>query len=666
MNQTLTPAHVITLDTSRRSLVTGGLVFLFSAVYLGLAGYGLITPLPALAFGLLALVRLDPGESASRWLSRVLWLAGPLLGHYMVEIMNYNSVFSDVKHWSEPLGLHLSWTEHALGLVWYYLIAGAVFLLRGKTLPAARVSAVLFFLLGSADHYVLRFRGRSIFPSDLLTLRTAANVAGSYDYTPDLLQAAAYLILAVYLLAIHMLPRQEQPRRPRWFVTVPAVLLAGAYMFLFFRTPFLSALGVEPDLWTTRGNGFLLNFTVSLRYSQVERPEGYSPERVEELAGGLPVSASEGVPPVNIIVVMNEAFSDLSVLGVETNDDTMPFYHSLTENAVKGFVCASVFGGTTANSEYEFLTGNTMAFLPAGTVPYHMFVQDGDPALPHQMEALGYDTMAIHPYYKSGWNRVAVYDAFGFQSTRFLSDFRHKDKVRTYVSDRANYAEALDLLDEAEHPLFLFNVTMQNHSAYNLEWTNLEKTVWLEGALKGRYPWVDQYLSCVRESDAALEGLIQTLSQREEPVLLVLFGDHQPQVNTSFYESVFGKPLDELNPEEEQLRHMTPFLIWANYDIEEQEGLVLSINHLSALMMEAANLPMTRYQRFSAQLRELVPVINAVGYREAGGGDVSRRSELSPEAQEAVLQYEQLQYNQLFDREDRVDEFFFLTEESEP
>lgn len=666
MNQTLTPTHLIALDTSRRSLITGGLVCLVSAVYLGLAGYGLLTPLPALAFGLLSLVRLNLNETVSLWLGRVLWLPGPLLGHYMVEIMNYNSVLSDPKYWAEPLGLHLSWTEHALGLIWYYLIAGAVLLLRGKTAPAARISALLFFALGNADHYVLRFRGRSIFPSDLLTLRTAANVAGNYDYTPDLLQAAAYLILAVYLLALHMLPRQEQPRRPRWFATVPAVLLAGAYVFVFFQTPFLSALDVEPDLWTTRGNGFLLNFTVSLRYSQVERPEGYSPEAVEELAAGVTPAEPGGVRPVNIIVVMNEAFSDLSVLDIETNDDTMPFYHSLTENAIKGYVCASVFGGTTANSEYEFLTGNTMAFLPAGTVPYHMFVQDGDPALPHQMQALGYDTMAIHPYYKSGWNRVAVYNAFGFQSTRFLSDFKHKDKVRTYVSDRADYAEVLDILDEAEKPLFLFNVTMQNHSAYNLAWTNLERTVWLEGKLKGRYPWVDQYLSCVRESDAALEELISELSQREEPVLLALFGDHQPQVNTSFYESAFGKPLDELSPEEEQLRHMTPFLIWANYDIEEQEGLVLSINHLSALMMETANLPMTGYQQFSAQLRELAPVINAVGYREAGGAGVSRRSELSQEAQEAVLQYEQLQYNQLFDRENRVEEFFFLTEESGP
>ncbi len=673
MNQTLTPssAPCLTLDTGRRSLITGALVCLISAVYLWPAGYGPLALLPALAFGLLALVRLDLGEKAARWLSRALWLLVPLLGHYMVEILNYNSPLSDPKYWSEPLALHLTWTEHILGLIWYYLIAGAVWLLRGKTVPAARIAAILFFAIGNADHYVLRFRGRSIFPSDLLTLQTAANVAGSYDYTPDLLQAAVYLIFVLYLLVLHALPRQETARRPRWFVTLPAVLAAGAYLFVFFKTPFLSDLGVEPDLWTTRGNGFLLNFTVSLRYSQVEEPEGYSEDGVSALAEEVLSSAvetggaasGEAITPTNIIVIMNEAFSDFSILDIETNDDTMPFYHSLTENAVKGYVCSSVFGGTTANSEYEFLTGNTMAFLPAGTVPYHMFVQDGDPALPHQLSALGYDAMAIHPYYKSGWNRVAVYDAFGFQSTRFLSDFTHQDPVRTYVSDRADYAEVLDILDAAEHPLFLFNVTMQNHSAYNLEWTNLEKTVWLEGRLKGRHPWVDQYLSCVRESDAALEELIGALSQREEPTLLLLFGDHQPQVNTSFYEAAFGKRLDELTAEEEQLRHMTPFLLWANYDIEEQDGLVLSINYLSSLLMETANLPLTGYQQFLSQLRDLVPVINAVGYRETGGADTTDRGELGEEAQNGILQYEQLQYNQLFDRGARLDEFFFLTEE---
>ena len=668
MNQTLnsTQTPFCTLDLSRRSLTAGGLTGLISAVYLWLAGLGPLALLPAAAFAALALVRLHPGERSARWLARALWLLGPLLGHYMVEILNYNSPLSDPGYWSEPLALHLSWTEHLLGLIWYYLIAGALWLLRGKTVPAARMASTLFFVIGNADHYVLRFRGRSIFPSDLLTLQTAANVAGSYDYTPDLLQAAAYVIFVLYLLALHTLPRQEQPRRPRWFVAVPGVLAAAAYLFVFFKTPFLAELGVEPDLWTTRGNGFLLNFTVSLRYSQVEEPKGYSQAEVTALAsevcstgaGADGAPSSEAVVPTNIIVVMNEAFSDFSILDIETSGDTMPFYHSLTENAVKGYVCSSVFGGTTANSEYEFLTGNTMSFLPAGTVPYHMFVQDGDPALPHQMSALGYDTMAIHPYYKSGWNRVAVYDAFGFQSTRFLSDFTHRDLVRTYVSDRADYAEVLDLLDAAERPLFLFNVTMQNHSAYNLEWTNLEKTVWLEGALKGRHPWVDQYLSCVQESDAALEELISALSEREEPTLLLLFGDHQPQLNSSFYEDAFGKPLDQLTAAEEQLRHMTPFLIWANYDIEEMDGLVLSINYLSSLLLETANLPLTGYQQFLSQLRQLVPVINAVGYRETGGTDTASRSELSLEAQSGVLQYEQLQYNQLFDRDVRLDSFF--------
>jgi phosphoglycerol transferase MdoB-like AlkP superfamily enzyme len=174
---------------------------------------------------------------------------------------------------------------------------------------------------------------------------------------------------------------------------------------------------------------------------------------------------------------------------------------------------------------------------------------------------------------------------------------------------------------------------------------------------------VDQYLSCVRESDAALEELISELKEREEPTLLLIFGDHQPQVNTSFYEAALGKSLDELTTAEEQTRHLTPFLIWANYDIEEQEGVVLSINYLSSLLMETANLPLTGYQQFLAQLREQVPVINAVGYREAGGEDTADRDDLSEAAQAAVLQYEQLQYNQIFDRSERVDSFFFVSSE---
>ena len=97
---------------------------------------------------------------------------------------------------------------------------------------------------------------------------------------------------------------------------------------------------------------------------------------------------------------MNESFADLTIFeGLELEEDPTPFLHSMTENTIKGYAYSSVFGGTTANSEYEFLTGNTTAFLPAGTVPYQMYVSSGDPTLVGQMAALGYqwDTQAVPP-----------------------------------------------------------------------------------------------------------------------------------------------------------------------------------------------------------------------------------------------------------------------------
>ena len=166
----------------------------------------------------------------------------------------------------------------------------------------------------------------------------------------------------------------------------------------------------------------------------------------------------------------------------------------------QGYAYSSVFGGTTANSEYEFLTGNTTAFLPAGTVPYQMYVSPGDPSLVGQMEALGYTTIAAHPYRSSGWNRPTVYADYGFDEVYFESDFQDRaymrgDERTGYVTDRCDYENLIRWYEEKEEgqPLFLFNVTMQNHSAYQMAWTNLPKEVWLTGELENRFQTVNQY-----------------------------------------------------------------------------------------------------------------------------------------------------------------------------
>lgn len=611
---------------------------------------------------------LNPAKTRKKWnipsisdrtgriLSRILWVLGPIVGFVMVEYLNYNTLAS-----FSPL-------QVALNLAFYYLLAGVVYAIAGRRNLSCGIAVTLFWLIGMANHYVISFRGRTIFPGDLLALQTAANVADNYSYVPDTMQLVTLAGLAVFLLALLLLPRQRGRTKLRLRLAVPSAVAGVAFLALFFCTGFLARVNIEPSMWTTIGNGFVLNFSVCLRYSSAEKPEGYSAQALGAIQADVEDSGSAAVGgaagatrPVNVIAIMNESFSDLSVVGdFETNQDPLPFWRSLTENTVRGYAYASVFGGTTANSEFEFLTGNSTAFTPAGTVPYQMYVKEGAASLVAQMKGLGYTSIAAHPYLSSGWNRPAVYGDFGFDRALFQQDFKDVDHYRNYITDQSNYENMVRLYEEKAPgaPLFLFNVTMQNHSGYDVPWTTLPHEVTLTGDLGGRYPSVDQYLSLMYQSDRAFEYLIDYFSQVEEPTMILLFGDHQPQVAGSFYNKLLGANpgIDTL-----QEKYKVPFLIWANYDIDERSGVETSLNYLSTLLMETAGLPLTGYQQFLSALHETVPALNANGYLDTEGRWHQRVDTMDTAAQEALNEYKMLQYNELFDsREDRLADFFFL------
>ena len=603
--------------------------------------------------------RLALSERWYRWVGRGTMVLSPLLAFTLVEYLNYNEPWTDFT----PVQI-------GLNLAWYYLLELILYFLRGRRVSAAKWSLGLAWGVGMANHYLISFRGRTLFPGDFLTLGTAANVAGNYSYRPDAMQWCAIAAFALVLVLLSLLPKEE--RRPLdWRGLAAGAAGAAVFLWAFFGTGWVEGLGIEPSMWTTRGNGLALNFTVCLKYMKVERPDGYSQETLAALAAetpGDPASApAEGVRPVNVIVIMNESLADLSVLpGVETNTDALPFLRSLTENTVKGYAYSSVFGGTTANSEYEFLTGNATAFLPAGTVPYQMYVSPGDPSLVGQMKALGYTAVAAHPYRSSGWNRPAVYGDFGFDQVYFEGDFQNRTYMRGdaktgYVTDLCNYENLIRLYEEKEpgEPLFLFNITMQNHSGYQMAWTGLPREVWLTGELEGRFQTVNQYLSLIYQSDLAAEYLVDYFSQVEEPTMILFFGDHQPQVATNFYTDVLGFEPDTALAEKKQ---MVPFLIWANYDIPETQGLELSLNYLSALLMDTANLPMTGYQKYLLDLWQTVPVVNTVGVRDVEGAWHGEHEVLPPETEAAVEEYQMLLYNNVFDKNDRVEGFFTLEE----
>ena len=588
-------------------------------------------------------------------LSLALFVTGPVVMYLLVELLNNNR---PVKSFS-TLQIYLN-------LFWYYLLFFGVLMIAGRLKLAAGISSSLVYVIGTANHYVYAFRGRTIFPGDLMTLGTAANVAESYDYTPSEIQIITFMFFLMYTAALLVVPRQKKASRPPVQIVAGAAIIAGTYFYMFFGTGFLEESGIVPSMWTTRGNGLFLNFTISLKYSNGAEPEGYGEEALEQVAARYSSDAGvldEGAPE-NVIVIMNESFADLADLGsFPANDDWMPFYRTISGNAVTGRAYSSVFGGTTANSEYEFLTGHTTRFFPPGAVPYQLYVKEEEQTLVSQMKGLGYTCVAMHPYLPSGWNRVPVYRDMGFDTVMFKDDFKNRQFMRNYVTDQCNYENVIDIVEgkaEGEN-LFIFNISMQNHSSYTVEYRGLPKTVWLSGELEDKFPTVDQFLSLMRESDSALEYLMEYFGELPEKTVILLFGDHQPQVSQSFFEYMLGGKLDTLDAETMQSRQKVPFFIWANYEIEEADGLELSLNYLAALLMETSGLPMTGYQKYLMDLSEAVPVINTVGIIDDDGNSVELERELADEKKRLVEEYELLQYCAVFDRSAWPEDFFVLS-----
>ena len=578
----------------------------------------------------------------------LVFLAGPWVSLWMVEILNQNDIFEDLHAW-----------QILFNLIWYYLVYLVLRLLTGRMRTAASSAAIIFFIIGMVNHYILRFRGRILFPADLAGWMTAANVADGYDLSFDHYIVQALVLLIAYLFLVWIVPRQKKRKNLRIWVSALLILASAGYSYAFFGTDMLPRLGIYTQQWVTQGNGFVLNFTVALRYSSVDKPPEYSRDYAEELLLEFPASQTDvETTPTNIIVIMSEALADFSVFeSFDPSTDPMPFYHSLTENTTKGTMYAPVTGGGTASTEFEYLTGFSTYFQPPHTVGYQLYVNDGMPSLGHTARESGYDTTSFHPYKSSGWNRPIAYDHLSFNNQYYDVDVKDPIKIRNYISEQAGYDMIIDLVDESEGGDFVFNVSMQNHGGYAQGWNNLPKTVTLSDELNEADGNAEQYFSLVYQSDLALQNLLTHYESVDEPTMVVLFGDHQPALTNLFYEELIGKSLSDRTTEEVMTQYAVPFLIWTNYDTPEVEDLVISPNFLGALTAQIAGLPMTNYMNFLMELHEVLPAITPVGCVTADG---SFRGvwELSNEEAQWIRNYEALNYAGMVDLTDDLRPYY--------
>lgn len=553
--------------------------------------------------------------------------------------------------------LEVGWFRAAMNFLCVAAVFGTALAVTGRIRLAVALGSFPLLMLATISGFVFQFRGNLLKPSDLFFARTALNVVGQYTFRISGEMAFSWTFWLWLMFFAGSLPSGEG-FLPRKWLRVAAVAATAACVALFSY----GTRQIAPNNWSNEGatrNGYFLNFAVGVRYCFVEAPEGYSPEEIAGLEleyAGEPREEAGEKP--NIIVIMNESYADFSVLGsaLRTNIPVTPFADSLKENTVRGHALTSIFGGTTANAEFEFLTGFSMSGLPDGSCPYQQYVNGPTFSLAHLLGSYGYQTFATHPYLASGWNRTTAYPHLGFDRMTFDTDYPYRDLIREFVSDREMYGYVLDALkNKTEEPLFLFGITMQNHGDYIYTGENYTQTVFLEDYAMD-HPMAEQYLTLLRESDKAMEFFFGELEKLEEDTVVLFFGDHFPQVEGDFFLEVHGGRFETLS--QQMLQYTVPFFLWANYDIPEQTVECTSLNYLGRYLLEAAGLELPAYYRFLKDLEENIPAINGMGYYSASRQEYIPLSQAEGEEADWLNRYGILQYNGLFERKQQSRVFF--------
>ncbi len=589
------------------------------------------------------------------WFDAILLVLSPIVSFLMVETMVSNFNMDMFKSYS------------SYNLIWYIAIYYFAFTIIRSSKVTIILCNISIYIASLVNYFVYLFRGNPILPSDLLAWRTGMSVASSYEirFTQGFL-ISTLLMFILFTLAFQLEGIKKKP------TLINRVLVMGSFIGFwlvvynaFFETDLIKSkirvIDFFAPKYTYCSYGTVFGFVANVQAMETNAPEGYSLQRIEEIL--QEAEEEKEITPnshkPNIIVIMNEAFSDLSLIGdFSTNMDYLPFIRSMEENTVHGNLHVSVYGGATSNTEYEFLTGNSMAVMPQNSVPYQQFITEPTNSLAATLKEQGYYNVALHPYAGSGYKRDLVYPLLGFDDFLSIEDFHQPSLIRSFVSDRESYDKIIEVYEkkEKDSPLFVFNVTMQNHGGYSdSQLFPDDETIRFTD--ETGFGITEQYLSLLKKSDEAFSYLIDYFSKQSEETIILLFGDHQPIAYSQIHD--FLEREEELSQEDALRRkYLVPFVLWANYEIPEDTISDMSVNYLSSFLIERAGLVGSAYNKYLMDMYEEIPVITALYYMDKNRA-LYKYSEDSMISQR-IKEYQYIGYNNALDEVDKLRRYYSL------
>lgn len=572
--------------------------------------------------------------------------------------ISLSTTFSETFEWAKTNNIHF-WFNYFIVLSIMSLFSSLI----GCVYIGFSLSGMLLIFLTIVNNYKILFRGDPLFPWDLMLRNESSNMLQYVTNRSDIIRLGIIFgFLIVFALLRFILPKLSFKIKYRAIIFILATLLIYSFVLKhsFLGIKIYRLNHIANRKWEQEQsyleNGFVLAFSLNVKDVIISAHKNYNKEYIKKIAENeilgydIPVSKTAKKQP-NLIIIMNEAFWDPTVLeNVKFSEDPIPFFRRLHEESTSGWLKSPEFGGGTSNIEFEVMTGNSLLFLPSGSMAFQQYLGKPVMSLASILRNQGYKSIGIHSYYGWFWNRIESYKNLGFDkfiSLEYFTDLRYQG---WHISDEVVTDMIIDKLEENEKPLFIYAVTMQNHGPYNSERYD-RNTIQVEGDLSDESKLIlETFTQGLVDADKSLEKLINYLEISQEPTIVVFYGDHLPMLGqrySVYTESGYIEHSDASTWSYEEALKMreVPVVIWSNYNRTREDIGTINTSFLGPYLLQYMNKEMPEYFKYLLRLSSTTPVLDR-NYAKTPSGELLRSDDEL--LKRNLNNYEILQYDQLF------------------
>lgn len=541
-----------------------------------------------------------------------------------------------------------------------FLFMIILYLVLNKLWLSFFISSFLFVVMSIVNRFKLLYRDEPFWFIDIKLLRESMDMKQKYEITFTKNMIIMFLGLIFISAVLNLIfDYKEESKKIRY----SSLFTLGIISYFIFSGPYFNSkvyaeLGDKSliNIWSQsqqyQSKGFVYPFIYSIT-EVIDNPlEGYDEEIALDTLNQYEYKDIPEEKRINLISIMLEAYSDFSTFEqLQFNKDPYEYFHKLQNESISGNLVTNVFGGGTINTERAFLTG----------YHHHPKYHKNTNSFVWYLKDQGYYTEAMHPIYGWFYNRRNVNTYLGFDNYDYYEN-KYSQINEEYLHDMEFFDYIIQGYEKSRDkyvPYYNFSVTYQNHGPYDENY--YEENQFISGGSKEDvvFNMINNYFSGISRTDEALEKLIGYFENEEEPVVVVLFGDHKPWLgqDDKGYE-LMGIDISFDSAEGFLNYYQTPYIIWGNDAAKKVIGndLVgvkedISPNFLMAEVFKALDWEGNEYMQYIKDTMNHYDVNHDVYNKE--NGEYVRI--LSRENQDRYFEYRNLEHyiNRNFKRMDR-------------